>query len=113
VHERIYVEGESPFNLAIFRKAGFLTIFDTHPTTDNNFFTALVIGAYKIFYYFGDHTVMGMEYGYPDKPVYGKKTQNRLGGLPVFLYHVPDDEKLLNELADMEAVRVLVPRCPR
>ena len=108
VHQRVYVEGETPINLALFRKAGFHTIFDTHPTADNNFLTPFVIAVYKIFYYFGDHTVMGMEYGSVDKPVYGKNTQKRLGRLPVFLYHVPVDENLLDDLVEIQAVRALI-----
>lgn len=108
VQQRIYVEGESPINLALFRKAGFHTIFDTHPTTDSHFLTPFAITVYKIFYYFGDHTVMGMEYGSLRNPVYGIKTRNRLGKLPVFLYHVPVDERLLDELVDMQAVRALI-----
>ena len=108
VQERIYVEGETPINLALFRKAALHTIFDTHPTTDNNLLTPFAIAVYKIFFYFGKHTVMGMEYGSLDKPVYGNKTRNRLGKLPVFLYHVPVDESLLDELVDIQAVRALI-----
>lgn len=108
LHQRIYVEGETPINLAHFRKAGFHTIFDTHPEVSGTLLAAIMITLYKIFYYFGDHSVMGMEYGSLEHPVYGKETRQRLGRLPVFLYHVPVDESLVNELLDIEAVRAFI-----
>jgi hypothetical protein len=106
--ERIYVEGENPTNLAHFRKAGFHTIFDTHPEPDNSFFEPFMITVYKMFYYFGDHTVMGMEYGDIDNPVFGPNTRRRLGDIPVFLYHVPVDEALLDELLSIKSVRAFI-----
>jgi len=108
VHERIYVEGENPANLSLFRKAGFHTIFDTHPAPASSFIAPLMITLYKAFYYFGNHTVMGMEYGALDNPVYAGKTRKSLGCLPVFLYHVPVDEPLLDELLQIEAVRAFI-----
>ncbi len=106
--ERVYVEGENPTNLALFRKAGFHTIFDTHPATDNSFLEPLMIGVYKMFYYFGEHTVMGMEYGELDNPVFGPNTQRRLGNIPVFLYHVPVDESLVDKLLNIKSVRAFI-----
>ena len=108
LHERIYVEGETPINLAHFRKAGFHTIFDTHPAPSGGMLAAAMITLYKIFFYFGEHSVMGMEYGELDWPVYGAATRKRLGRTPVFLYHVPVDEALLDELLGIEAVRAFI-----
>ena len=108
LHERIYVEGETPINLAHFRKAGFHTIFDTHPAPSGGMLAAAMITLYKIFFYFGEHSVMGMEYGELDRPVYGAATRKRLGRTPVFLYHVPVDEALLDELLGIEAVRAFI-----
>ena len=106
--ERIYVEGEAPVNLALFREAGFHTIFDTHPAPTSRLRSAFMITVYKIFYYFGDHSVMGMEYGTLDDPVYGAETRERLKHVPVFLYHLPVDEALIRELLPFNAVRALL-----
>ena len=108
LHQRIYVEGENPTNLALFRKAGFHTIFDTHPAPDDHFLSAFMITVYKIFFYFGDHTVMGIEYGDLVNPVYGPNTRQRLGNVPVFLYHLPVDEALIDEMLALPAVRAFI-----
>jgi len=106
--KRIYVEGENPTNLSVFRKAGFNTILDTHPLTDNNPFTPMVINLYKALFYFGDFTVMAMNYGEIDDPIYGPRTQKSLGDIPVFIYHVADDAELLSTLSASTSVRVLL-----
>jgi hypothetical protein len=51
---------------------------------------------------------MGMEYGELDDPVFGPKNRERLGSLPVFLYHVPVNEELLRELLPIPAVRAMI-----
>lgn len=108
LHQRVYVEGENPTNLAAFRRAGFHTIFDTHPASDNSLLASFMISVYKIFYYFGNHTVMGMEYGQLDNPIYGNNARRRLGNLPVFLYHLPVDESLIDELLKIKSVRAFI-----
>ncbi len=109
VRDYIYVEGEAPQALAPFRDAGFHTIFDTHPAPERmGFLSAFMIGFYKMVYYFGDFTVMGMEYGELGDPVYGPKTRERLGSLPVFLYHVPVDDALVDELLPLPAARAMI-----
>lgn len=105
---RVYVEGENPTNLVHFRRAGFKTIFDTHPAPDDSVLSGFMIAVYKMFFYFGRHTVMGMEYGAIDRPVYGPRTRHRLGALPVFLYHVPVNEELVRELLALPAVRAFI-----
>jgi len=109
VRDFIYVEGEAPQALAPFRDAGFHSIFDTHPAPERmGFLSAFMIGFYKMVYYFGDFTVMGMEYGSLEDPVYGPTTRERLGRLPVFLYHVPVDAALIDELLPLPAVRAMI-----
>ncbi len=109
LRERVYVEGETPINLALFRRAGFHTIFDTHPTADGKLLTPAVIAIYKMVYYFGKHTVMAMESGSREKPIYGPATSASLGQVPMFLYHVPqDDPGWQQALIAQPAVRVLV-----
>ena len=106
--KRIYVEGENPTNLSAFRKAGFNTILDTHPLADNNPFTPLVINLYKALFYFGDFTVMAMNYGEIDDPIYGPLTQKSMGDIPVFIYHVADDAALLSTLSASASVRAIL-----
>ncbi|MFT5050525.1 MAG: hypothetical protein ACI8QZ_001927 [Chlamydiales bacterium] len=106
--QRFYVEGEDPINLSAFRDAGFKTILDTHPLPDSNFVTPGLINLYKLLFYFGDFTVMGMNYGMLDDPIYGARTRQSLGTIPVFIYHVDDDASVLDELTHLEAVRVIL-----
>lgn len=106
--QRIYVEGEAPVNIFRYRKAGFHTIYDTHPLSDSNFFTPFVITLYKMIFYFGDHSVMGMEYGEIDNPVYGTTTRKLLSNVPVFLYHLPVSEALVDEMLALEKVRAFI-----
>ncbi len=106
--QRIYVEGEAPLNIYRYRKAGFHTIFDTHPLSDNNFFAPFVITLYKMLFYFGDHSVMGMEYGELENPIYGKTTRKLLKNVPVFVYHLPVSEPLIDELLTLENVRAFI-----
>ena len=105
---KIYVEGEAPFSLAAFRDAGFKTIFDTHPLPDSNPLTPPIINLYKLFYYFGDFTVMAMNYGAIDDPFYGARTRQLLGDIPMFLYHVDDVPELLMMLSGLDTVRVIL-----
>lgn len=108
--KRLYVEGAAPVNLKAFQRAGFQTIFDIQPTVDSNLVTPLVANAYKIVYYFGDYTVIGMNHGDKDAPIYGKRMREILGNIPVFIYHVPDDRELLKELSPESQILVLLPR---
>jgi len=106
----IYVEGETPFSLAAYRDAGFYTIYDTHPRPDSNPFTPLIVNLYKMVFYFGDFTVMAMNYGAMDNPRYGPRTQELLGDIPLFIYHIEDDAEALDKLVNNDAVRVILVR---
>lgn len=109
VNERIYVEGENPTNLTIFNNAGFHTIFDTHPLPESiPVLSSFAITIYKMVFYFGNYTVMGMEYGELNDPVYGPKTRAQLGNIPVFLYHLPVDERLVDEMLTLKNVRAFI-----
>jgi len=104
----VYVEGEAPLSLAAFRKAGFNTIFDIHPRSDRNLFTPVIMGFYKLVFYFGDFTVMAMNYGPIDDPEYGLRTQTLLGSVPLFIYHFDEDAEALDRLQKNTAVRVIL-----
>ncbi len=106
----IYVEGEAPFSLAAYRDAGFNTIYDIHPRSDRNLFTPAIIALYKMVFYFGDFTVMAMNYGPMDNPKYGPRTQALLGDIPLFIYHIEDDRNELERLLRIRGVRVILVR---
>ena len=109
LQQRIYVEGEAPVNIAHYRKAGFHTIFDTHPEPESmKLLSTIMVNAYKIVFYFGNHSVMGIEYGELDDPVYGPETRKRLKNVPVFLYHVPVNDSLTDELLAIKNVRAFI-----
>jgi glycerophosphoryl diester phosphodiesterase len=108
LRERIYIEGVDPIKLPLYRQAGFHTIFDTQPPKDSLPVTAFVMNIYKAAFYFGGHTVMGMAYGSVEEPIYGPDTQKGLGNIPVFLYHVPNDDELLDRLVASKEVRAIL-----
>ena len=107
--DRIYIENEAPINLFQYRKSGLHTIFDTSPVPESmSFVSALMINLYKMFFYFGNHSVMAMNYGELDDPIYGEHTRERLKNVPVFLYHLPVDEALVDELMALKNVRAFI-----
>ncbi len=107
--DRLYVEGEAPLHLRAFQRAGFKTICDTHPLSDANPLTPLVVGVYKLIYYFGDFTVFGLNSGPIEDPIFGPETQKSLRHVPIFVYHVPMQEPWLEHLAHMPNLRVILP----
>jgi hypothetical protein len=106
--ERIYIEGENPSKLSLFKDAGFYTLFDTHPEAFGSLMAPVVVNIFKTIFYFGNYTVMGMEYGTTKDPVYNLKTRQRLGNIPVFLYHVPVEDIVIDELLAMAPVRAFI-----
>lgn len=109
--QRIFVEGAAPFNLKAFQKAGFKTIFDTHPTVDSNILTPFVANAYKMVYFFGDFSVISMNYSDEySVPIYGQRMREILGNIPTFIYHLPPDKKLFKALSSIDEVQVLLPQ---
>ena len=109
IKERLYIEGSNPLLMPKYTNAGFKTIFGIHPIRESLFASSFVINVYKLGYYFSNSTVIGMANGkYVDDPVYGKKTRESLKNIPLFLFHVPNDEKLLHELMQIDNVRVVL-----
>ena len=108
LRSRLYVEGEAPFSLDVVAGAGVSTILDSHPTHDANLLTPLLADLYRALYALGDFTVLAMPSGMPDDPVYGPVLRRALRHVPLFLYHVPDDEAWLRELVDAPGVRALL-----
>jgi hypothetical protein len=108
LRDRVYIEGTHPFKLASYTKSGFKTIFDIQPLPESYMTTTLVLNIYKAFFARGDFSVIGMHYGKLDKVTYGEKSVEILGDIPLFLYHVPDDSKLLDRLLANPQVRVML-----
>lgn len=108
-YERLYIEGEAPVNTSRYNEAGFHTIFDTHAEPESmGLASTIMVNAYKIVFYFGNFSVMGIEYGELNDPVYGPANRKRLKDVPVFLYHVPVDEELIDELLVIKNVRAFI-----
>jgi glycerophosphoryl diester phosphodiesterase len=108
IKQRIYVESEDPINLGLFRDIGFKTLFDTQPLPDSYPATKFVANAYKVAFYFGGFSVMGLDYGAIDNPTYADDSRSTLENIPLFMYHVPNDDKLLKELSKDKNIRVLL-----
>lgn len=108
LRQRVYIEGADPIKLPRYRRAGLNTLYDVHPPEDSWPVTTFVINIYKAAFYFGGHSAMTMAYGEVDAPIFGQDTRALLGDIPLFLYHVPNDDQLLRELVADDAVRVVL-----
>ena len=106
--QRIYVESEHPINLAYFHRAGFQSLFDTQPLPKSFIGTELIHNLYKIIFFFGEYSVMGIDYGEIDDPVYNDISERVLQNVPMFVYHVPDNHSLIARLAQQDNVRVIL-----
>ncbi len=105
-----YIEGADPINLGYFRDSGFNTIFDIHPLPESKGLTSIIGNVYKMVYYFGDFTVVAMNSGDKDDPIYGETMTEIFKRIPLFIYHVPDDRELLIKISKNSDVRVLIQR---
>ncbi len=108
IRDRIYIEGSNPFILSSYTNAGFKTILGIHPLNDQTLFSSFVINIYKMGFYFSNISALAIQYGELNDSAYGPKAQQSLGSIPVFLFHVPDDDALLNQLIQNQNVRVLL-----
>lgn len=108
VRERLYIEGSNPLRLSLYTDAGFKTILGIHPLRESSLFSSIVINGYKMGYYFSHITGIALAYGSIDDPKYGEETEKSLASIPLFLFHVPDDQELLHTLVGKSAVRVLL-----
>ena len=106
--DRVYVEGEAPFSLLAVKQAGFQTIYDCRPLLESNILSPLIVDVFKEIYYFGGFTAMSLNSGTRVEPIYGPRTRIALRNIPLFVYHVPDDPELLEELASSKDVRVIL-----
>lgn len=105
---RIYIEGADPINLSVFRDQGFQTILDVHPLPESYPLTRAAFGLFKLVYYFGDFTVMAMNSGTADEPIFGWAARDSLRNVPLFLYHAPGEAPFLINLVRETNVRVVL-----
>jgi len=108
IKERLYLEGSTPNTLEIYTHAGYRTLFAFQPLKADSFFSSISSNIYKIAYYFYDVTAIALPYGPIENPKYSKQTQENLRGIPTFLFHVPNDTKLLQKLVKKRDVRVVL-----
>ncbi|RUM63819.1 MAG: hypothetical protein DSZ03_04910 [Sulfurimonas sp.] len=109
IRERLYIEGSNPLLLSMYTDAGFRTILGIHPLPGSNPLSSIVINGYKIAYYFKNITALAMPYGKRiDDPIYDAAAHTNLKGIPVFVFHTPDDEPTLRRLMAIQEVRVVL-----
>lgn len=109
IRERLYIEGSNPLRLSMYTDAGFKTILGVHPLPESNIFASIVANAYKIAYYFQNITALALSRGRVlEDPIYGVRLKELYKGIPLFLFHVPDNEQLLDELLINKDVRVVL-----
>ncbi len=110
IRERLYIEGSNPLRLPMYTDAGFKTILGIHPLPASNFFASIVANGYKIAYYFKNITALALPRGRKlDEPIYDENLRKLYKGIPLFLFHTPDDKPLLdNVMANEDDRGVLV-----
>ena len=106
--ERIYLEGSTPNHLQYYAGVGYKTLFAFGPLRENNVFASISSNFYKMIFYFYDMSAVAIQYGSIENPKYGKKAEKNLKGIPVFLFHIPNDTTLLKKLIEKDDVRVML-----
>ena len=106
--ERVYIEGSAPWDLDDYTDAGYKTLFAFEPLPYSSIIASLSSNIYKIGYYFFNITAVAMPYGKIEDPKYNEITQKNLTSIPTFLFHIPNDDKLLYSLVKKSDVRVML-----
>jgi glycerophosphoryl diester phosphodiesterase len=106
--ERIYLEGSTPNHLEYYSDAGYKTLFAFGPLREKHPLASISSNFYKMIFYFYDMSAIAIQYGSVENPKYGAKAEKNLKGIPVFLFHVPNETALLKELAKKDEVRVML-----
>lgn len=108
LRDRCYVEGSNPLRLADYGDAGLRTILGIHPPPESRWYSSAVLDAYTVALWLSRASGVALAYGPKDDPQYGEEAARRLGRVPVFLFHVPDDRELLEDLVGRPEVRVVL-----
>lgn len=106
--KRIYLEGSTPNHLQYYSDAGYKTLFAFGPLRENHLLASISSNFYKMIFYFYDISAIAIQYGSVENPKYGAKAEKNLKGIPVFLFHIPNETELLKELAKKDEVRVML-----
>ena len=106
--ERLYIEGSNPFILQKYTNAGFKTILAFKPLPKNNILSSLSVNVTKLIFSIFNISALAMPYGKLDNPVYHESMNKKLDGIPVFLFHTPDNKELINHLSKQQDVRVIL-----
>lgn len=108
IKNRLYIEGSDPFMVSLYTDAGFYTILGIHPLRSSNFFSKVVLNGYKIGYGLFNISAIAMPSGKKDELIYTDKTKKILKNIPIFLFHIPNDDKLLSKLVNDPSIRVML-----
>lgn len=108
IRERLYIEGSNPLRLSKYTNSGFKTLLAVRPLPQNSIFSSISSNIYKLLYYFNNITALAISHGDIKNPYYSTQAQISLKNIPVFLFHVPGDEKLLKSLVEKDDVRVIL-----
>ena len=108
VKQRVYLEGSTPWHIDDYTDAGYKTLFAFQPLPKSSIIASLSSNIYKIGYYFYNITAIAMPYGKLGDAKYNEITQKNLKGIPVFLFHIPNNDALLHRLVQKKDVRVLL-----
>jgi hypothetical protein len=108
IKDRLYIEGSDPINLYQFSKAGFKTIFDIHPLPARHSLSKFMVNLYKTAFWIGGFSVISIQHTDDGILKYGETMHRWFSHIPLFLYHVPDNEKEINRLLALPNVRVFL-----
>ena len=108
IKDKFYIEGGDPFNLHKFALAGFNTIFDIHPLPSSYALSGFMIGLYKVAYWLGGFSVIGLQYSDDGELTFDETMSERLESIPLFIYHVPENKQNLDRLLRLPNVRVFL-----
>lgn len=108
IRERIYIEGSDPLLLSMYSNAGFKTILGIFPLPESYFLSGLSHNLYKLVFYFSNITALAMNSGSADDLIYSKEAESLLKGVPVFLFHIPNNDVMLNYFLSKADSRVLL-----
>ena len=106
--KQLYIEGSNPLILSKYTAAGFNTILGIHPLPQSNWLSSLSISIYKLAYYFNDITALAMPYGDINNPIFDDEAELALFSIPLFLFHVPVESGLIQNLLTKTDVKAFL-----
>jgi glycerophosphoryl diester phosphodiesterase len=106
--KRLYIEGSNPLKLSRYTKAGFKTILGIHPLPEAHPLASITNNGYKMVFAFSNVSALAMAESKRGKRIYGAQSAPIYQGIPLFLFHVQNDEARLHNLVLEPDVRVML-----